>query len=404
MDLRYIINVLLFFVTSHLMGQHGKPQINHKLPLHIAESLPLIKGKATVMDFGASYCGPCIKGLIKMQGLDKVFSDKMQFIFVTKEDSARFGRFLSHRPEIDPAKVRIMTGDTVLNTIFDHITEPHLVWIDKDSVLRAYTGSRYLDVGYIPDFLQGNTSDWQIKWDFQFDYHSPFINADKNDYNGIMPRHQTNFYVSSYLPGVLPRMGAQRDTTALKSRFYAVNIPIVKLYTYLWEREWDRNILPAQVITPLELKRKLLENQVNNVENNLLHVEWQGEGLLSNKQLKVAIRRYLDAYLSWKVELKKINRTCWVLKKIKEDQSKENLVIGQQQGVPLVKLIYDINHTLTTPFLIDESGLDGKSNWLKSLPSDINNLVELNELLKVLCLRIEEEQRIIEYLVISPDQ
>lgn len=400
MYFKYILCTVLFFLVSPSFGQNGKHRINHKLPLDILQRLPLVKGKGTIIDFGASYCAPCIKGLVKMQGLYEVFSDNMQFAFVTKEDSVRFGRFLNHRPEIDPTKVRIMTGDTVLNNIFDHITEPHIVWIDKDSVLRAYTDSRYLDSKYIQNFLEGNTSDWRIKWDFHFDYHSPFINVDKNDYNGIMPLDQTNFYVSNYLPGVLPRMGIQRDSTALKTRFYAVNIPIVKLYTYLWERDWDRNILPAQVIAPLELKRKLLENQVNNLENNLLHVEWQGDGLLSNKQLKVAIRRYLDAYLSWKVELKKINRTCWVLKRIKDGQSKEIVAIDQQQGVPLVKLIYDINHALTTPFLVDESGLDGKSNWITSLPLDISNLNELNDLLKDLGLQIEEEEGNVEYLII----
>jgi len=110
-----------------------------------------LAGKVVVLEFWATWCGPCIVSIPHMNELADKFKDKpVHFIAVTNENRFVVERFLGQRP------LRAWIGlDTDNSMIRDYGVGsiPRAVVVDKTGTVRAVTAPARLTEGFLNELL-----------------------------------------------------------------------------------------------------------------------------------------------------------------------------------------------------------------------------------------------------------
>lgn len=111
-----------------------------------------LAGKVVVLEFWATWCGPCIVSIPHMNELADKFKDKpVQFIAVTNENRFVVERFLGQR------QIRAWIGlDTDDSMIRDYGVGsiPYAVVVDKTGMVRAVTTPVRLTEGFLNELLE----------------------------------------------------------------------------------------------------------------------------------------------------------------------------------------------------------------------------------------------------------
>lgn len=131
---------LLLLCPIQMLSQHkqlwAKSFLNKKAPeLNIKTWLteaPDTKGKFILLDFWATWCAPCRKGIPKLNGYSKEFEGDLIVIGVSKESAEKVRQM--KRPKIDYYSALDLNNR--LNTIFQIEGIPHVVLIDPNGVVR----------------------------------------------------------------------------------------------------------------------------------------------------------------------------------------------------------------------------------------------------------------------------
>ncbi|HCX23180.1 MAG: hypothetical protein CMB80_32955 [Flammeovirgaceae bacterium] len=93
------------------------------------------QGKVILLDFWATYCSPCVKGLPHLESLQAEFKDQLQVLAVSAESRERIERFIS-KTSFD---LTFALESQELSDYFPHRSVPHSVLIDGDGMVLAIT-------------------------------------------------------------------------------------------------------------------------------------------------------------------------------------------------------------------------------------------------------------------------
>jgi uncharacterized protein (TIGR03435 family) len=116
-----------------------------------------LHGKVVVLEFWATWCGPCVAAFPHLNELADKFKDQpVQFIAITAEDEATIKPFLTKRPI--HAWVALDTG-RAMNTAYGIRAIPHTVVLGKDGKIAAITYPMMLTEKHIHDLLAGKKID-----------------------------------------------------------------------------------------------------------------------------------------------------------------------------------------------------------------------------------------------------
>lgn len=131
---------LFLFLITHLCFSQIKtgqkvPDIHFGTLLNAPvqkTSLSELRGKIVILEFWATWCGPCLEAMPHLKEIQKRYGEKLQVITVTDERSERIRKFLSSRPSnlwfaIDSAR-------SVAN-LFPHHMIPHTVLISEGNLV-----------------------------------------------------------------------------------------------------------------------------------------------------------------------------------------------------------------------------------------------------------------------------
>jgi uncharacterized protein (TIGR03435 family) len=116
-----------------------------------------LHGKVVVLEFWATWCGPCVAAIPHLNELADKFKDQpVQFIAITAEDEATIKPFLTKRPI--HAWIALDT-DRAMNSAYAIRSIPHTVVLGKDGKIAAITHPTMLTEKHIHDLLAGKKID-----------------------------------------------------------------------------------------------------------------------------------------------------------------------------------------------------------------------------------------------------
>lgn len=189
------------------------------------------KGKLLILDFWATWCGPCIGMVPKMDSLQKVFGNEMQFLSVTYQNEKEVLPFLE-KLEMEHNKhynLPHVVADKELHKLFPHRVLPHYVWIDKGGKLLSITGVYEVTGENIKKAINQDAANMEQKADVmvKYDRKSPLFSHEAFRKGVVMQAT-----ISGYIEGIGGGMSQNvylKDTGIIK-KITVRNISMPRIY------------------------------------------------------------------------------------------------------------------------------------------------------------------------------
>lgn len=237
--------------------------VNHFINAPFSSSrLPFAKNKIILLDFFATWCGPCVAMLPRLDSLDKQMGDTLQVFVVGYEKAATIQTFLANKTK--NLQLPFITGDTIFRQWFPHKLIPHEVWI-KDGIVSAISHAESVTADNIRRLaINGNPAIRQKNDLFHFDRDKPLLENEVVNYTTI-PIHSS--VLLPHIEGLSGMSDFNRDTVRKLQRMYFINLPLTALY-----RQAIHDSIPVnRWILNTSLKESFSKPIIRNTEWTIKH-------------------------------------------------------------------------------------------------------------------------------------
>lgn len=117
-------------------------------------SMNELKDKIVILEFWATWCGPCIPAMAHLDAIQKKYPDQVQVIAISDESPERLERFIKNKPS---SLWFLSDPDHSFQTYFPYHAVPHTVLINKKGTLVANTSPDEISENIIEQLLKEKT-------------------------------------------------------------------------------------------------------------------------------------------------------------------------------------------------------------------------------------------------------
>lgn len=181
------------------------------------------RGKVVILEFWATYCGPCLPAMDHLAILQNKFKQDLEVINITDEERWKVVNFLKKRPTF--LSIAIDT-DKSINQLFYHQLIPHTIIIDPQGYIKAITSPEEVTEEVIYMAKSGAIINVKTKAEF----------ASKTEVATAMTTTQADdksFYkiaVSAYKEGVQSQINKKSDF-----EYEFINCTVPLMYQVLYQ-------------------------------------------------------------------------------------------------------------------------------------------------------------------------
>ena len=140
------------------------------------------KEKLVILDFWATWCGPCINVFPKLNFLQTKFKEKLMVISVTSETKELVKNFFKSKQNFTNFNIPSVTSDSNLIGYFPHTLIPHTVWIDGAGKVVAITSGENVNDEALTSYFKDSRAPSNIKKDMEQNFDKPLLMGGLGDY------------------------------------------------------------------------------------------------------------------------------------------------------------------------------------------------------------------------------
>lgn len=160
---KILLVIITWILSLHVYSQYLKigdtlPDLTLSGVLNYSDSnlsTASFRGKLIILDFWNHRCIPCLQALPKLDSLQKVFKEKIQIILVNTENKDSTKNFFSKRKKIRQPDIPMVTGDTILLSLFPVNGYPYSVWINEVGIIKYFSSTQNITALNIKDVISG---------------------------------------------------------------------------------------------------------------------------------------------------------------------------------------------------------------------------------------------------------
>ncbi|SEM85610.1 Thiol-disulfide isomerase or thioredoxin [bacterium A37T11] len=285
------------------------------------------KAKLLILDFWDVFCAPCIANMPKMEALQQELGPDIRVLLVTRSSVELVNSLLSKNEKARNCKLPMLIGDTLLSSLFSYQTVPAYAWIDKQGILRHFTGTKqFLNASAIRQFIRGDTLTMPVKNEYgNFNSLESLLtegggrNLSKVDYYSLIS-HWVNFDGQFSAPLFDTKTGKHIG-------LHIINQSRVNLFLYAYE-----DCFPVDGFRHQE-NRVLIElpDSINyqQFEQHFLDDNWKNKNLFCYESrlpperihlIREVMKRDLANYFAVNVKSEKRRKQCLVLKSLNQTE------------------------------------------------------------------------------------
>lgn len=378
-------------------------------------SLSAFTGKFLILDFWATWCAPCIAAVPKICSLQDTYSNQLEILPITQE-SAETVRFFMNKRKLaatDHALFTTVVNDSLLSKVFSPGSYPHYVWIDKSGIVRAITGSEYLNDSSVRKFISGKELNFIVKAESpkkKIDVRKPlFYNSNLN----IDDENLATYAVLTRYISDLPSY----TITQKKNRISAINVSVKLLYQIAYGDGKIENLLGDKA--RIAFADSMAYTQISEW-NRARIADWRTTHtycyelvmpLQDSAMLYKKMRDDLNSKFGLTGTIEKVKQKCMVLTSVGNSnsfQTKGGAAIKQRNTYYLKYQNQPVNELVSALLLayqydgiavIDETGYKGKIDI--EINSRLNDFSSLQKELNKSGLDIKMETRETNILIIN---
>lgn len=312
-------------------------------PIKFISSFPakyqIPKDKPILIDFWATWCGPCIAGLLETNELIDEYSDRIEFIAMTDPTSRKVDQFV-HSKKFKHNFLFDSTGQTFNDFFIKSI--PRAVLIDRNGIIQWVGNGGNVSRNLLDEFLRYNTVAKKIN-----NYQSQ-NNSTIQAVNDSLRNHNIKLIIDEkelVEPECSYSTNFKSDTFQFSSYYQPIKRTIYNLNN-------DQK------------NRTVFRNFDNAIIEKKISITYESTNVDVEKE-KLKLINFIGNQYGFSAEIEYIDTTVWILSVINNNLLQENLSISIGKTEGLTGGIY-LSH-------------DKNSNTIKLINASVKLLCEFLE-------------------------
>ncbi|GAA4786110.1 redoxin domain-containing protein [Olivibacter ginsenosidimutans] len=401
------------------------------------------KGKLIILDFWATWCGPCVSEMPHLLKLQRLFSDSLIVIPVTDQAAPTISTFIQRKKDSDTtgywADFSSLTSDKILHSVFPNQGIPHTVIINQAGQVASVTVPRFLNRENIHNLLRNGYAYIPKKREGRFE--ETLLSPTFKD----VKTYGKTYYscITGFTDGFQAVNMEYRDTSRNLQRITVSGLPITYLYAIAGMAPKKIKFTANRQILLVKQPEKYTNYLMDDGQPASQDLAWARKNTfnyeailplnLSKDEWKKKMKMDLDVFFGATATLEKRKVKCLIVRRndnIQRAKSRHQQPVVVLNGYTynkditgrsylgpaasgavnyihqvkirdLVKICNDPHAGLSFGFLpptFDESGLDDYLDI--DLPNNLQDFTALRSILKQQGLDINEEERELDMMVV----